>query len=699
MELKKMYEATAFSPIASLSKNIGADDTTIYVDNVSVFPAGPGLAITDTALTGCMRGVEGTAKAWPAGENIARNFTAKDWNDLKENVEALYKEMQNKCVSADWSVNAEDSPSHIKNRTHWKEHVAPDLVYLNATVNFKSNMASVSGDDFSEIVVGKTYIVYWNGALYECAAYTSNGEVFLGNGTLMSVTGAEHTGEPFCINLFDKTMAYVAKSTDSSETVSLKITPTGKVIYHKIDKNYLPDDYGNNSGGSSGGVSSWNDLTDKPFGEAETLIAAEKSFSNSDDNNRFTDLNSTMVTDGQEIVVYFDGSRYECKVKNYGDFTGNGKDLIATDNYEDYAAGTSALPFCLIFHETYTNIGCTSSGEHTASVYAIELVKIPVEYMPDYFQTSGGGLFVITLTRDNGYSVDKSFAEIKEAYESGKICILRYDTRSSIYQMDSISTDDDGEWRAVIFSVYDMMGRVNNIVSNVSKENVTISKDGSISVYSNTLWLESVLSTSGSGAIQNAAVATKFEELEESLAESFNEVHAELLTVTPLVDMVKIDGTEVLEISSDITNNPSVMDMLYLVSDLAPTIEDFSGGAIITLEFEGNEVAQEIPSDAIVEMYGLIMVAVDEVPIMIVNPIDNFEMDEISIPNKGTYVATEAQGFPIKKIKINGYMFGKRVIKGENVEFVLNSSTEGSTKKFKITVDDSGTISATEITA
>lgn len=34
----------------------------------------------------------------------------------------------------------------------------------------------------------------------------------------------------------------------------------------------------------------------------------------------------------------------------------------------------------------------------------------------------------------------------------------------------------------------------------------------------------------------------------------------------------------------------------------------------------------------------------------------------------------------------------------DNKEVVINSSTKGSTKKFKITVDDSGTISATEVT-
>ena len=32
-------------------------------------------------------------------------------------------------------------------------------------------------------------------------------------------------------------------------------------------------------------------------------------------------------------------------------------------------------------------------------------------------------------------------------------------------------------------------------------------------------------------------------------------------------------------------------------------------------------------------------------------------------------------------------------------EIILTSSTEGSTKKFKITVDDAGTLTATEVTA
>ncbi len=92
-----LYPGIAFSPQAALADNIGAADTIIKVSDISAFPPAPNLATigtdeegetilytakTDTALSGCTRGVEGTAKAWSAGESIGRNFTAKDHNDL-----------------------------------------------------------------------------------------------------------------------------------------------------------------------------------------------------------------------------------------------------------------------------------------------------------------------------------------------------------------------------------------------------------------------------------------------------------------------------------------------------------------------------------------------------------------------------------------------------------------------------------------
>ena len=60
----------------------------------------------------------------------------------------------------------------------------------------------------------------------------------------------------------------------------------------------------------------------------------------------------------------------------------------------------------------------------------------------------------------------------------------------------------------------------------------------------------------------------------------------------------------------------------------------------------------------------------------------------------------------ITRIKVNGDLESSYQLYPRNEEFakrvgadvVIPSSTSGSTKKFKITVDDSGTLTATEVT-
>lgn len=97
-----MYKGIPFSPQVALADGIGAGDTTIPVTDISAFPDAPNLATIGTdedgetilytakttdSLSGCTRGVEGTAKAWPSGTTIARNFTNKDFDALQKNVQ------------------------------------------------------------------------------------------------------------------------------------------------------------------------------------------------------------------------------------------------------------------------------------------------------------------------------------------------------------------------------------------------------------------------------------------------------------------------------------------------------------------------------------------------------------------------------------------------------------------------------------
>ena len=109
MSLKTMYPAKNNSPTTLLSVACTAAATSIVVDDASVLPAAPNLAVIGSddnaeiilytavdsnVLSGVTRGINGTtAQAWAAGTNVARNFTAYDHDTFKENIEMLDEEM------------------------------------------------------------------------------------------------------------------------------------------------------------------------------------------------------------------------------------------------------------------------------------------------------------------------------------------------------------------------------------------------------------------------------------------------------------------------------------------------------------------------------------------------------------------------------------------------------------------------------
>ena len=104
-ELVKMYPAQANSPETSLSGALTAAGTTVNVVDGSVLPEAPNLltigADGSTAETVLMTAKNGnvltitraqngtTARAWSAGDVIARYFTAADQTAMQENIKKL----------------------------------------------------------------------------------------------------------------------------------------------------------------------------------------------------------------------------------------------------------------------------------------------------------------------------------------------------------------------------------------------------------------------------------------------------------------------------------------------------------------------------------------------------------------------------------------------------------------------------------
>ena len=114
-ELVKMYPAQANSPETSLSGALTAAGTTVNVVDGSVLPEAPNLltigADGSTAETVLMTAKNGnvltvtraqngtTARAWSAGDVIARYFTAADQTAMQENIKKLNEGKAEKVAS------------------------------------------------------------------------------------------------------------------------------------------------------------------------------------------------------------------------------------------------------------------------------------------------------------------------------------------------------------------------------------------------------------------------------------------------------------------------------------------------------------------------------------------------------------------------------------------------------------------------
>lgn len=109
--MQTMYPGQPNSPQTELAADITAEDTTIPLLNAAALPPAPNLAVIGTGedaetvlytgksgnnLTGVTRGFQGAAKAWVQGTKVARNFTAYDYDALRQNVEDVAGDVDGK---------------------------------------------------------------------------------------------------------------------------------------------------------------------------------------------------------------------------------------------------------------------------------------------------------------------------------------------------------------------------------------------------------------------------------------------------------------------------------------------------------------------------------------------------------------------------------------------------------------------------
>lgn len=108
--MQTMYKGNINGPATSLTGAISAAATSITVADGSVLPDAPNIAVIGTGnaaetilydvkngnvLNSVTRGFEGTALPWPANTEVARRFTAYDYNTLVDNIKMLKEQIDN----------------------------------------------------------------------------------------------------------------------------------------------------------------------------------------------------------------------------------------------------------------------------------------------------------------------------------------------------------------------------------------------------------------------------------------------------------------------------------------------------------------------------------------------------------------------------------------------------------------------------
>ena len=135
---------------------------------------------------------------------------------------------------------------------------------------------------------------------------------------------------------------------------------------------------------------------------------------------------------------------------------------------------------------------------------------------------------------------------------------------------------------------------------------------------------------------------------------------------------------------------------LYKFSDMVLSYEEFLSAQYVV--YVGGEQHSEMVSEADPKQYqdtdAISEFAFYSTSFFVVSE-DNAEVEGIIFPTKGLYTRRNTKPFKLIKETITPMSADfMPVVDG----VIISSSTADSTKKFKITVDDSGTIKATEVT-
>lgn len=143
-------------------------------------------------------------------------------------------------VQPDWNQNDDTQPDYVKNRPFYIGDPVETVLFEESTVSFTDSGSGFYLGELQstfEATVGETYKVSWDGTEYECACINFNGDFAIGNISILSA--GSDTGEPFLIAIANGQGIQIA-ATDTSASHTFSISRMVAPVV-KIDSKYLPD--------------------------------------------------------------------------------------------------------------------------------------------------------------------------------------------------------------------------------------------------------------------------------------------------------------------------------------------------------------------------------------------------------------------------------------------------------------------------
>lgn len=185
---------------------------------------------------------------------------------------------------------------------------------------------------------------------------------------------------------------------------------------------------------------SFNDLRDRPFGES-TEVLFDQRVEIDAENGNFEEC-ELPFSPGDLVKVTWDGVEYKCTVELY-----EGNVFLGNPDFVDN--GTSnGIPFAMLNGafdgQYYLAIIAPDYGGQSVSIKIEGNVIHPIapKYLPE--GVGGGGVVEIPITwndEQDDFTVGKTFAEMREAIDSGSTVVLK-DNVGFVYHLQ----DDEGAY-------------------------------------------------------------------------------------------------------------------------------------------------------------------------------------------------------------------------------------------------------------